>query len=106
MKIFLSLFALSLAINLHAAEPLKISQYAVAEGTQNIALPADASIISAGMFEGKLSVWAAYSPNYPGVKQGKIVVVKTGEEFPFQLPMMFVQTVIDGQNVYHVFSDK
>lgn len=71
---------------------------------QNIEMTYGAEILSAGLDpQGRLSLWATAdldAPNYPTERE--IRIVGTGNPMPGN-PMRFIDTVVDGPFVWHVF---
>lgn len=79
----------------------KIFKYQVSELGRPVMMPSGAHILSAGMQNDSVFVWAIVNPDYPLVKR-RIRVYATGEELGYHTGK-FVGTVFLDWLVYHVF---
>ena len=73
------------------------------EGSTILVLPESAEILSAGVQENDIVVWASLSLDDNATSQFEFIVVPTGSSFDNEKDYGFVQTVFMGWMVFHIF---
>lgn len=81
-----------------------IWKFELEQGVQRLRVPEGATFLSAEMQHGQLCLWAIVDPTAKKVPRG-VQVIGTGHPF-FPEGLKYINTVIDGLYVWHVFEEE